>query len=497
MYKFIVDGVWKYDPCSPNMNDGFGNINNYLEIYEGRAESPSERSPLPKDTTMGSPGYSKSNSVPMPTAEEIFRTSSQSLNESSSYIGAGVLLEYTEEFKLPVDVSRQGAPQALVRSSSMSVLDAIISESTVPNWRRSASSNLNSYGWQGSQGGYSHASIPSRDRAVPDESECFQHSSGSMSARSSSKSGPKEEGSRLRSISGGSGLLLDSSLVGRAVGVPTPVLFSRVPLQDCPPPVLSLGIDPNSESSSAMTAAASTVSPSSSAASTTTGTLLSSSSSSSSSSPASSSFQTPLSHLQALLKVEGKLVVALCGLPARGKTFIARHLRRHLNWIGYRTEIFNVGNYRREILGAGQSHAFFDPKNSEGEKQRQAVARLALEAMRENLARDNLDVAIFDATNTTLERRQWLMSTITATLPTARLVFVESICNDQSAIRSNVVEAKLKSPDYADMEESAAVADFLARIEHYASVYQPVGEDSKEDEVPYIKLIDRGKTMVW
>ncbi len=58
---------------------------------------------------------------------------------------------------------------------------------------------------------------------------------------------------------------------------------------------------------------------------------------------------------------EGKLVLAMVGLPARGKTSIAFKLRRHLNWMGMRTEIYNVGNCRRKLLGAGQEHGFFDP----------------------------------------------------------------------------------------------------------------------------------------
>lgn len=49
---------------------------------------------------------------------------------------------------------------------------------------------------------------------------------------------------------------------------------------------------------------------------------------------------------QALVRREGKLVIAMVGLPARGKTYISRHLKRHLTWMGIRTEIFNVGNVR-------------------------------------------------------------------------------------------------------------------------------------------------------
>jgi adenylylsulfate kinase-like enzyme len=33
-----------------------------------------------------------------------------------------------------------------------------------------------------------------------------------------------------------------------------------------------------------------------------------------------------------------RLIIALCGLPARGKTYISRKLNRYLCWLGYTTK---------------------------------------------------------------------------------------------------------------------------------------------------------------
>ena len=50
--------------------------------------------------------------------------------------------------------------------------------------------------------------------------------------------------------------------------------------------------------------------------------------------------------------------LVMVGLPARGKTYIARKLCRYLSWLGLRTQVFNVGNYRRKQFGAAQPHNF-------------------------------------------------------------------------------------------------------------------------------------------
>ena len=362
--------------------------------------------------------------------------------------------------------------------------------------------------------GFHSASSPSlRGEGGEGGGEEDSESNSSSSRNTSSSSGGGSGGGDGSSGGGGSAsaTILNTPLLplkrdhtlGRTVGVPTPLQPPN--LRDHHASLLGVAHHPlpspaaSTVSSSALSATAASTPTSLYSASSSAGgaSAAAAAAAAAAGSMGGGSPHPPLSHLQAYLSVEGKLVVAMVGLPARGKTFIARHLKRHLGWMGYRTEIFNVGNYRRKILGAGQSHDFFDPKNAQGEEQRHAVATLAFNEMTDTLVKDALDVAIFDATNTTVERRQWLASSLATRLPSCRLVFVEPICNDESVIRSNVVETKLKSPDYKKMDESAAVADFLARIQHYLSVYEPLGEDPSEHNVPYIKLVDLGKTMVW
>src|SRR3984885_6893275 len=99
-----------------------------------------------------------------------------------------------------------------------------------------------------------------------------------------------------------------------------------------------------------------------------------------------------------------KLAFVMVGLPARGKTFIARKLVRYLSWLGYRTQMFNVGSYRRARLGSHQRLSVFAPGTPAGQEARRDVAMAALDDMLHFLDEVG-DIAFYDATNSTRERR--------------------------------------------------------------------------------------------
>jgi broad specificity phosphatase PhoE/predicted kinase len=184
-----------------------------------------------------------------------------------------------------------------------------------------------------------------------------------------------------------------------------------------------------------------------------------------------------------------KLAFVMAGLPARGKTFIARKIARYLSWLGYRTQVFNVGSYRRERLGSRQHHSFFDPRNDAGHAARREVALAALDDMIAFL-HEGGDVAIYDATNTTRERRTLVRARCEAA--GMHVVFVESICNDPTIVEANIRANKARSPDYEGVPEEEAVRDFRQRIAHYETAYEEV----EEAEGSFMKIIDVGRTLV-
>jgi broad specificity phosphatase PhoE/predicted kinase len=180
--------------------------------------------------------------------------------------------------------------------------------------------------------------------------------------------------------------------------------------------------------------------------------------------------------------------LVMVGLPARGKTYVARKIQRYLAWLGHQTQLFNVGNYRREHMGSQRTHEFFDPANPEGVKQRTQMALMALDDMLGWFAQGG-EVAIYDATNSTRERRRLIQERCVQN--GVRVIFVESTC-DEATVEANVRATKLDSPDYVGVDPDVAVADFRARIAHYAKVYEPVDES----EGSYIKLIDVGRQVI-
>lgn len=199
-----------------------------------------------------------------------------------------------------------------------------------------------------------------------------------------------------------------------------------------------------------------------------------------------------------------KHVLVMVGLPARGKTHMAKRLCQYLRFFhGANTRVFNVGEYRRRFAGAGQTADFFTKANKE---HRMKFAREALKDMIDflfqadsmsNLEQRGVDsgrVAIFDATNSTRERRRWIVDQI-GSLP-LKLLFIESICTDAAVVEKNVRLAKITNRDYHGiMSPEQAFQDFMLRMKNYEEEYEPMGVDGEEADLSFIKLIDCGRRV--
>ncbi|KAJ2978069.1 hypothetical protein NUW58_g7612 [Xylaria curta] len=240
--------------------------------------------------------------------------------------------------------------------------------------------------------------------------------------------------------------------------------------------------------------------------------------------------------------VAAKLVIVMVGLPARGKSYITKKLRRYLAWQQHNTKIFNVGNRRRisaNVLSptkpdAGNpmdtpreaatvllngvpavsdstrtnnslpsqensSHVdhsakFFDPKNSKASKLREAMAIDTLDELLDYLLSGGGSVGILDATNSTIERRQHVFDHIKAREPKLGILFIESVCKNPELLEANM-RLKLSGPDYKDKDPVKSLADFKERVKAYESAYVPLGDYEEDHGMQYIKMIDVGKKL--
>lgn len=123
---------------------------------------------------------------------------------------------------------------------------------------------------------------------------------------------------------------------------------------------------------------------------------------------------------------------------------------------------------------------------------RKAAAEAAVNDMVKWFERGEGLVAVLDATNSTKSRRRWIQERCDAAGISA--MFVESKCDDNDLIMSNIMEVKTTSPDYVGQDPEVAAQDFRNRIRNYEKVYQTLDED--EADLTYCKLIDVGHQVI-
>ncbi len=165
-----------------------------------------------------------------------------------------------------------------------------------------------------------------------------------------------------------------------------------------------------------------------------------------------------------------KLVIVMVGLPARGKSTMARKLGRTLELDGIKVKIFNNGELRRklDIDENTSSSEFFSPANTRGKELREKISRINIEEAQAFL-RDSGEVAIMDASNVTRQRRH----AITTAFPDLPLCFVECLNADEEALEANL-ERKAGLKEFRHLSREKALESFLKRIAYYESIYEPL-----------------------
>lgn len=167
-----------------------------------------------------------------------------------------------------------------------------------------------------------------------------------------------------------------------------------------------------------------------------------------------------------------KLVIAMVGLPARGKSTMAWKIARTLEDDDVRVEIFNNGELRRKMSKENTSSPdFFSPHNPKGLELREKCARINLGLAHTFLGNDG-EVAIIDAGNVTRYRRRMIEETF-AGLP---VFFIECVNVDEEANEA-YLEHKASLTEFSHLSPAEAFDSFYKRISHYESIYEPLQEE--------------------
>lgn len=103
-------------------------------------------------------------------------------------------------------------------------------------------------------------------------------------------------------------------------------------------------------------------------------------------------------------------------------------------------------------------------------------------------------VGILDATNSTKERRKWVLDIMSQN--NIEVIFVESKCDDENLIMMNIRDVKTTSPDYQGQDPEEAALDFRNRIRNYEKVYKSLNEDGDEEDLTFLKIMNVGKQVI-
>ncbi len=174
-----------------------------------------------------------------------------------------------------------------------------------------------------------------------------------------------------------------------------------------------------------------------------------------------------------------QLCIVFMGLPARGKSTIAKRIKENLSQDGIPIEIFNNGDLRRKLITKKNSTLphFYDPQNMQASLFREKIARINIQKAIHYLQHGG-KIAILDATHVSKKRRD-LVSELVSNVP---ILFIECLNNEPDILESSIIK-KMRLPEFQSLTRDEAYSHFKKRILYYERIYAPL-----ETEKNYIKL---------
>ncbi|CDO92529.1 unnamed protein product [Kluyveromyces dobzhanskii CBS 2104] len=175
-----------------------------------------------------------------------------------------------------------------------------------------------------------------------------------------------------------------------------------------------------------------------------------------------------------------KTVIVMVGLPARGKSTIAKQIE---STISEKCRIFNAGQRRRQTGSNGSlvpNEQIFDMSDANSVKLRDDIALSSLKELLSWLqSGPNNSVGIFDATNSTVKRRTLILDTLErhSCVP-MNVIFIEVVVDSDKILEEHLYWKVRQSNDYKHLENKEwCISDFQSRMKQYEAVYEPIQQN--------------------
>ena len=187
-----------------------------------------------------------------------------------------------------------------------------------------------------------------------------------------------------------------------------------------------------------------------------------------------------------------KCIIGMVGLPNRGKTYFSRKLARYLCWIGYDSQVFNVTQYRAELMtkstvAGGSTEEFFDYSKFNTEAAHEAMKDVA------EYINDTGEIAIYDGLNIThMEREQFKTELEKLINWPYNLVWVESWCDDKDVLVSNFKTTRENYEEYQNMTDDEVYEAFESKIQNLKDQYETLDSSLEKS---FVKIVNMGKSV--